>query len=813
MRKITATILSLCALTCTFAAFPLMEKTDVFARQNAKSIVANAQTPSVSTTLVAPSSYEQYLPLSEPSCVAVTENYTAIADADKIYVFDRSAGIYRNYQHDGKVTQLQFDSENKLYFLDASTRLYTLNPSSLEKTETGFVCSSFLINGTDVYFTHTSGGNSQIKKISLYDLSGTPTQLNGLDQLNSVPVLGFFAGELYFTTWNGIWSSLIKFDPKTNGIANVATFPSEFLSMSIQGDVLACALRSGGFSVYDLNELSNVKESTETTPLFHTNGNYSAVSIYGGNGYAVEDTLVRQFSLKNNAFTDYEIGSASASQNRFNGAKELYLAEETLFIADHGNDRISVYDTLQDTFLQPIATDLDPLYLASYGDTLLIANTDTAVLYDLTADNYGKKLTSYATFNGSVQGVTSVYGVYYLVTNKNQFLCLDNDGAGWEISATQKSETKYPTALASDPYGTIYVACSTHLYAYTETEFLSPTSLGKETASSLPVQIEQMSFDYRSNLYLLEKDTLHLYVLENGKYSQAASFDTQEAHVYGATPNANAFALSIKENKTYVLYENDYLVCRTDLNLPTLTNIAVDGADDRIFTNEPVPFSLVSAQKGALLVEFDFEDLQNANYFPYLSYERIKKNVTALKIGQTDVYDLIAVYDEQVKSYRTYLVYSDSCSPLSTGTYQTTYPEPEQKTAYLTNALSLYKLPYMTELLTLCNMPRGAQITLLGEITKLDRAYYYVSYLDENGVTHTGYVPQSYVTPTSGNTPPNTTPVGDAESNVGAIGRMIYLLLSFGVICLLVDYLLLRKPKDEWVDEHEDNPEQTDESV
>lgn len=54
---------------------------------------------SANDSLFLPSSYEEYLPLSEPSSVAVTENYTAIADGLKIYVYDRLAGSYSYYEH------------------------------------------------------------------------------------------------------------------------------------------------------------------------------------------------------------------------------------------------------------------------------------------------------------------------------------------------------------------------------------------------------------------------------------------------------------------------------------------------------------------------------------------------------------------------------------------------------------------------------------------------------------------------------------------------------------------------------------------
>ena len=94
-----------------------------------------------------------------------------------------------------------------------------------------------------------------------------------------------------------------------------------------------------------------------------------------------------------------------------------------------------------------------------------------------------------------------------------------------------------------------------------------------------------------------------------------------------------------------------------------------------------------------------------------------------------------------------------------------------------------------------CEIPRGALVTLTGEIDKLDHPYYRINYVDENGKTQTGYIPKSYVTPVSGSTAPETDVYGGEGNNADDIWRMVYIILGFGAICILVDFLLLRKPK------------------
>ena len=87
------------------------------------------------------------------------------------------------------------------------------------------------------------------------------------------------------------------------------------------------------------------------------------------------------------------------------------------------------------------------------------------------------------------------------------------------------------------------------------------------------------------------------------------------------------------------------------------------------------------------------------------------------------------------------------------------------------------------------NLPRNGKVTLLGEINDLDQAYYYIAYGE-----YTGYVPKSFVSNiTASPAQTEETVYGNLEDNVDAIFRVTYIILGFGVICILVDFLLLRK--------------------
>ena len=214
--------------------------------------------------------------------------------------------------------------------------------------------------------------------------------------------------------------------------------------------------------------------------------------------------------------------------------------------------------------------------------------------------------------------------------------------------------------------------------------------------------------------------------------------------------------------------------------------------------------TVVKTAPKSLLIRFDLgnlrdaETLENEKYFPYLSYHREEESVTALVLGSTNEYDLLAVFDDTKKEYLTYLTPKANCSVLDPTEYSLPYTEEQQKAAYLTNDVQLYKFPYLSPLLTVTKLPRSGQVTLLGEINEPHYAYYKISYTD-GGVTYTGYVPKAFITlfdPSA----PEITPVskGTETATTDNVWRFAYITLGFAAIAILVDYLILRqKPNDE----------------
>ena len=102
---------TLCALALT--ALCAMGAGVLLAENPREAKVSAAAQTAAQTTLVAPNSYEQYLELThnasvKVSDVAVTENFTAVANDKTIFVYNRKQGVYTQYSHPEKVTKLQF---------------------------------------------------------------------------------------------------------------------------------------------------------------------------------------------------------------------------------------------------------------------------------------------------------------------------------------------------------------------------------------------------------------------------------------------------------------------------------------------------------------------------------------------------------------------------------------------------------------------------------------------------------------------------------------------------------------------------------
>lgn len=792
MKKLTTAILSLATLAVLSAGATFVCDFS----QNEAQAEARTNVTQEGVTLVTPTSYEQYLPLSAPNSVAFSQSGTAIADGNLIYFYDGQSGTYRKYEHTANadqtknvVTSLQFAENGLLYFLDASTFLYSVHPTTLAVEKTSLVCSSFTIYRNEIFFINVSA-NSQFSKTTLDNLDVSKAELL-VPNLGSKPVVAEYDGILYYTD-DGKYLHQIQHSSGVVTTPLVKYFSSEIYSMAFTDKAFAYTDVDGNFFVYDrLDILGGDANADGFTPLYTAQGGYTNLTAKDGDLFVVKGASVKRFNVSETAFSDYEICSSSLSVNRLSGATETTLTGDLLLTADDGNNRISVYDVTKKTYADPVSYPLDEVsYLCSDGETVLVANGQTALLYSLQSKTYGELLATFTDFKGNLVGAASVYGAYYFVTEGNRFYKAQNTEDGWTASYVSKKTSQTTKLLTSDVYGNLYVACGTDVYRFTETEFTDLSSSGAKICS-IPAATTKLLVDYEQAVYALSGNTMYQY----GETERSFALGKSLVYSQDESTPVTSVAFSVENNQAFLLYDGNLLVKTNEFSLPTVKTIAVDGADESIFAEESATFTVVKTQKNALAVRFDVHTLKGATVFPYLSYGRETTELTALKIGEAGDYSVLALLTE-THEYDTLLVKTDFCEELPSDDYRTAYAEADRKTGYLSNAVTLYKFPYLTDLLSVTRLEKGGTVTLLGEIGELDYEYYHVSVESTDGETQTGYIPKSYVNLFDGTPEQSEVSVVGDEADGDELWRLAYLVLGFGVVCILADYLLLRKKKD-----------------
>ena len=800
MKKHTTAILSAIFLTAAAgAAFCFAEIPTAKAAQEGNSTAISTAT---STALVTPNSYQQYLPLKSPASISVATGKKAIADGNAIYFYNEQEDEYTKYEHTANadetknvITSLQFADDGNLYFLDASTFLYSINPKTFAVEKTNLVCSSFTISGEEIFFVNVSA-NSQLSKTTLDVLDVSQADLL-VGKLGSKPTVAMHGGILYYTN-DGKYLHQIHED--TGNTPLVKYFSSEIYSMAFTDSVFAYTDIDGNFRAYSLVDILGGESGLDgVTPLCEDKGSYSALTVYSGAIYAVKGSGIKRFDALENNFTDYEICSQSASINRLSGATDSFLCGDILLTADDGNARISLYDTKTQSYLAPIPYSVSGVkYIAADESTVLIATADRAILFNRTNAAYGETLFEADGFKGNVVGAACVYGSYYLVTDGNQFYRFSesvNESTGekiWKTNSVSKKTAQTARLLASDAYGCLYVACGNEVYRFDEEEFISPSMAGEKVFNeSIPAASTKLLIDYEQTVYALAQNTLY-------KFGETpAQFDLGKEMVYSQTKETAllSVAFSIEEKTAYLLYDGGLTIKTDELALPTVKTVPLFGADAKIFAEESAQFTVVKTGEKTLTVKFDISALRGAEFFPYLSYGRTQTPLTALKLGNAGDYFVIAVLNDQ-NAYDTFLVRAKDCEELPPDEYRTDYAEAERRTGYLSNAVHLYKFPYLTDLLTVTRLQKSTKITVLGEIARLDYEYYHVCFTDEKGESKTGYIPKSYVNSFDGEPQSQTQSVVGEQKPADSIFRLAFLVLGFGVICILADFLILRKKND-----------------
>lgn len=737
-KRAGVALAALLALSAAGAAFPLYENTSASADESAVRVSSVALTTD-NASLFLPASYEEYLPLENPSDVAFSENYIAIADGMNLYVYARENGSeYKLYTlSSGNIAKIGFHGDD-LYFVvrdsGASIRFYKYDYATNSAHDMGFNCSTFLIVGDTLYSATVAGSNTTFAARTLTADGAGAAQPLGELSTGTEPYLAYAGDTLYCCVNDRIYT------PRADTGKFDADDPGEYLGESAQ-TANVTSVCSDGTSLYFSSTAGLFRRGTGSdgtvTQLSDASG-LSDMSFHGSALYCIEGKSVREITVAGDsaAFTSYEITSASDSENRLSGATDMARAGNLLVTADAGNSRVSVYN-FQTQSYSAIPCDAVPSKVATDGETIAYAWGTN--IYTCTYGDTQFTLTE--TADGTVNGIACAYGTVYYIT-----ATMDYGVADGETMSSVTYEYGIPTGIACDLYGTLYVSYqSGEVRSFQGSDFTQKSSsAGSETKNfTVPGGATSLEADYQGNLYYLSGGVLY----RNGEpFATVSDSDfiwTQD----GSAQNAVSFALGFEDDEVYFNFGN-YLVksnAGTLADIPTLSEIAVGGARDETFAHHAEDRLLVTVPAGTVGISTDLTALRDegGETFPYRSYARAAEERQGVFLAETGGWSLV-LFAEGDGTYTAGLYPSSSLAFTDASEYYTA-SEPSL-TRYVSSSVSVYYAPCLESALAQRQLPRGTQVTLIGTVQTAEFTYALVEFSDDARTTARGYVPASYLT-------------------------------------------------------------------
>lgn len=757
VRKTAGAALAALLLAGTVCAAIPQTTTEAIAEE-ASATVSPVQLTADNASLFLPESYEQYLALETPTDVAMSEHYIAIADGDTMHLFARgeSAPTWRVFTVEDNATigKIQFSGDTLYYALSTTlgNSFWTVDCSdpALEQTRIDNLnCTTFLIVGDTLYIAYIDTSRKlNISRSSLAEPTENVVNLTAnlnvsrIDNPSLVWADGSLYciadGSLYYTDATGTFA-----DEQVYHLSSDASLSVNVTSVCSDGTDLffsssAGLFRRGVGSAGDVTELSDANGAADMRGL-------AAMSFYNGMLYCISGTSVREIAVTDTSasFTDYEIASASSSENRLSGASDSARADNLLITADTGNSRVSVYDfsTGEYTAIPCIAA---PSLVATDGEIVACAAGSQIYLCNFAAGERTFTSAELPETGVSVAGLAVLYGETYYVKN--------NGTRGAVNGNAVEMGGSIPTGLACDLYGNLYVSYANgNVRRFTEDEFTT-NAAGTDAGIAVASDATSLRADFEGNLYYLSDGTLwrndeRFATVDGGDFVHA---DGEQLPV--------SFALGFEDDAVYFNFGNYVAVSdASDADtagplaaIPTLGEIAESGARETAFSHHEQAGLLVEVAARAVGIETDLAafraDAEGA-YFPYCGYARSVEARQGILLASTPEsaggYSLV-LFPESDGSYTARLYRTEALTPV-----QETWRE-ESAQRWTSNAVGAYYAPCLTAPLSALTLARGTSVTVLGYFTAPDREYALVEYDDGAGrSTARGWIPASYLSAVS----------------------------------------------------------------
>ncbi len=754
IKRIFLTVSLFCALGCMFIGAFLLNTPNV-----ARAEVQNLSS-GTNASLFLPAAYENYLNLKTPKDAAFCDDYFAIADADTLYVYDRTAHTYKKTSVSSRrtISKIGFTSDGELFVSDTGASnyfyKYSFENNSLQRISS-INCSTFCISGDKLY-TATISESASISEYSISEIesvSSNPRNLGTLE-INTTPSMTILDQKLYCTFGDRAYCvDLTKtetFDENTGSYLSLKPSDATHVQSTCAHNNAFYYTASDG--LYRAEFSATGDDAGRATRVLEGK-NFGALTSYNGSLYCLRGKSVLRFDPAadgtNYTVSDYEITSASSSVGRLSGAKDIARAGALIAVADADNHRVTVYNSETNTYSVLTPEDdetFSPAFVATDGTLVAAATTEKVyVCNDPVKDP--KFETPVPVTN--IKGIACVYGKVYYVTQ--------NDIQG-ELGGTQVNKSNgTPTFMTSDLYGNLYVAYSDHsVRSFTEEQFIAQSADGTKLESmTVPEGAKAMRADFEGGLYYLDSTGKLC-----GKSGELAAVDGKN-FVYLGEDSAYpvSFALGYEDDEVYFLF-GDYIVKskKGTLGFPTLSTIAAE----EVYGNVTAPESkeelaLYDVHADAVGIRVDLKELEaESEYLPCTDYYRTPAEARGILLstlgGGKDL--LIALYENS--RYTVDIFPADRCTEVTPKEGEDGYWQEREETAYLASEGNVYYFPCLVTALAEERLPRGTALKILATVEAEEGAghtFAYVEYETRARATERGYLPLGMLSPVDPNTP------------------------------------------------------------
>ncbi len=273
---------------------------------------------------------------------------------------------------------------------------------------------------------------------------------------------------------------------------------------------------------------------------------------------------------------------------------------------------------------------------------------------------------------------------------------------------------------------------------------------------------------------LTESGTLYSYDLAS---NTEQTIESNGGYTSLSTDGERLYLIKDKQLYTYTPTQG----VQSTPKYPLINTIPSGNAKTTVAEHSTTTVTLVETAENTLLVEVDLD--KSDTVFHVLKTSRA--TIQGIQLAEENGYTLLASHEE---GYKTYLVASTTLTPLATGY------TPQESTGYANGQGKIYKYPLQNDAFpAFGETERNAPLQIVGEVKGIDGNYYAVQIGEL-----VGYIPHTQARLFDGSTPPTQTEhIGAPSSNKDAVWRLAYLLLGSVALCVLADFLILRKsPKE-----------------